>query len=89
MWPLGWFHILREFKTTKYMDSNGIGILPEFQGLGPTAVIYTEMEKSFQEFDFEYIETVQTREDNTASLGESSHFKMDWTKTHRVYELDL
>jgi len=89
MLPFGWFHILREFKTTKYMDTNGIGILPEYQGLGPTAVIYTELEKTFQEFDFEHIETVQTREDNIASLGESSHFVMDWVKTHRVYEQNL
>lgn len=89
LWPFGWFHILREFRTTKYMDTNGIGILPQYQGLGPTAVIYTELEKTFQEFDFEYIETVQTREDNIASLGESSHFTMDWVKTHRVYEMDL
>ena len=89
MWPFGWFHILRELRTTKYMDSNGIGILPEYQGLGSTAVIYTEMEKTFQEFDFEYVETVQTREDNLASLGESSHFVMDWVKTHRIYDRDL
>jgi len=89
MWPFGWFHILREFRTTKHMDANGIGILPEYQGLGPTAVIYSEMEKTFQEFDFEFIETVQTREDNLASLGESSLFVMDWVKTHRIYELNL
>ena len=89
LFPFGWFHIMREFKTTKYMDSNGIGILPEYQGLGPTAVIYTELEKTFREFNFEYVETVQTREDNIASLGESSHFVMDWVKTHRVYQLDL
>ena len=89
LFPFGWFHIMREFKTTKYMDSNGIGILPEYQGLGPTAVIYTEIEKTFREFDFEFVETVQTREDNIASLGESSHFSMDWVKTHRVYQMDL
>ncbi len=89
LFPFGWFHIMREFKTTKYMDSNGIGILPEYQGLGPTAVIYTEIEKTFREFDFEFVETVQTREDNVASLGESSHFSMDWVKTHRVYQMDL
>ena len=89
LFPFGWFHIMREFKTTKYMDSNGIGILPEYQGLGPTAVIYTELEKTFREFDFEFVETVQTREDNIASLGESSHFAMDWVKTHRVYQIDL
>jgi len=89
MFPFGWYHIMREFKTTRYMDTNGIGILPEFQGLGPTAVIYTELEKTFREFDFDFVETVQTREDNVASLGESSHFSMDWVKTHRVYELAL
>lgn len=89
LFPLGWFHIWREFRTTRYMDSNGIGILPEYQGLGPTAVMYTELEKTFREFDFDFVETVQTREDNIASLGESSHFKMDWAKTHRVYEMVL
>ena len=68
------------------MDSNGIGILPEYQGLGPTAVIYTEMEKTFRDYDYKYVETVQIREDNIASLGESSNFIMDWCKTHRVYE---
>lgn len=89
MWPLGWLHIMRDFKTTQYMDTNGIGILPEFQGLGSTAVIYTELEKTFREFNFKYVETVQTREDNFASLGESSHFVMDWVKTHRIYERNL
>ncbi|MCJ7716470.1 MAG: GNAT family N-acetyltransferase, partial [Anaerolineales bacterium] len=89
LFPFGWYHIMREFNKTRYMDTNGIGILPEYQGLGPTAVIYTELEKTFREFNFEYVETVQTREDNLASLGESSHFVMDWTKTHRVYEMDL
>jgi len=89
LFPFGWFHIMREFKTTKYMDSNGIGILPEYQGLGSTAVIYTELEKTFREFDFDFIETVQTREDNIASLGESSNFVMDWVKTHRIYQLNL
>jgi hypothetical protein len=87
--PFGWLHIMRDFKTTKYMDSNGIGILPEYQGLGPTAVIYSELEKTFREFNFDFVETVQTREDNIASLGESSNFVMDWVKTHRIYQLDL
>ena len=89
LFPFGWFHIMREFKTTKYMDSNGIGILPEYQGLGPTAVIYTEFEKTLRDFDFDFVETVQVREDNIASLGESSNFKMDWVKTHRIYQLTL
>ena len=89
MYPFGWIHILREFNKTKYLDANGIGILPEYQGLGSTAVIYTELEKTFREFNYEFVETVQVREDNHGSLGESRNFKMDWAKTHRVYEMDL
>lgn len=89
MYPFGWIHLLRDFKRTKYLDANGIGILPEYQGLGSTAVIYTELEKTFREFKYEHVETVQVREDNHGSLGESRNFKMDWAKTHRVYEMDL
>ena len=89
LFPFGWFHIMREFKTTNYMDTNGIGILPEYHGLGPTAVIYTELEKTFRDYNYEIVETVQTREDNLESLGESSNFAMDWAKTHRVYEINL
>jgi hypothetical protein len=89
LFPFGWFHLMREFKTTRYMDANGIGILPEYQGLGSTAVIYTEMEKFFWDFNFSHIETVQTREDNLASFGEASYFVVDFVKTHRVYEIEL
>lgn len=89
LYPFGWFHLMREFKNTQYMDMNGIGILPEYQGLGPTAVIYTELEKTFRNYNYKYVETVQTREDNIESLGESSLVPMDWTKTHRVYEINL
>ncbi|MBS1249896.1 MAG: hypothetical protein MAG431_01481 [Chloroflexi bacterium] len=85
LWPFGWFHIMRAFKTTKHADANGIGILPEHQGLGATAVLYIEMEKIMRQFDFELVDIVQVREDNTASLGESNLLNVNWHKTHRVY----
>lgn len=89
LFPFGWFHIWRAFKTTRHMDANGIGIHPDYQGLGATAVLYTELAESMKEFNFEHVETVQTREDNLASLGESSHFESEWYKTHRVYRKTL
>jgi GNAT superfamily N-acetyltransferase len=89
LFPLGWFHIWRAFKTTRYMEANGIGIHPDYQGLGATAVLYTELAESMKEFNFDHVETVQTREDNLASLGESSHFESEWYKTHRVYRKKL
>lgn len=89
LWPFGWLPIMRELKKTKRADANGIGILPEHQGLGATALLYTEMEKIMREFDFEHIETVQTREDNVESLGEASIFGVKWYKTHRIYRKSL
>ncbi|RLD06435.1 MAG: hypothetical protein DRI56_08065 [Chloroflexota bacterium] len=89
LWPFGWFHIMREFKKTKSADANGIGILPEYQGMGATAILYIEMEKIIREFGFEHIDVVQVREDNTASLGEARILNVNWYKTHRVYQKKL
>ncbi len=89
LFPLGWFHLMRAFKTTKMLDANGIGVHPDYQGLGATAVLYTEMANSLEEFEFKHVETVQTREDNLASLGESSNFEYEWYKTHRIYTKSL
>ncbi len=89
LWPFGWFHIWRDMKTTEYVDVNGMGILPQHQGLGAAAVLYVELEKTIREFDFKHVETVQVREDNTESMGENNMLNVEWYKTHRVYYKDL
>jgi len=89
LWPLGWFHLWRASKTTPYLDANGIGILPEHQGVGANAVLYQELERTFREFNFDHVETVQIREDNRESLGENSALNVSWYKTHRVYTKNL
>lgn len=89
LWPFGWFHIWRDMKTTNYVDVNGMGILPQHQGLGAAAVLYVELEKTIREFDFKHVETVQVREDNTESMGENNMLNVEWYKTHRVYQKDL
>jgi GNAT superfamily N-acetyltransferase len=89
LWPLGWFHIMRAFKTTRTVDINGMGILPEHQGLGATAVLYVELAKTVREFGFENAEIVQIREDNRESLGEAGIFEVDFHKIHRVYQKSL
>ena len=89
MWPLGWFHLWRASKSTKYLDMNGIGLLPDHQGVGATAVLYLEMEKTVREYDYEHIETVQIREDNQESMSENDLLNVTWHKTHRVYQKKL
>jgi len=89
LWPLGWFHLWRDMRSTKWVDVNGIGILPKHQGWGASAVLYVELEKTIREFGFKHAETVQIREDNTESMGEHRLLNVEWYKTHRVYQIDL
>ncbi len=89
MWPFGWYHLMRAFKTTKWVDFNGIGLLPEHQGRGATAIIYAELEKNIREFDFEYGDIVQIAETNMKSFGEMDNLGWKWHKRHRIYERKL
>ena len=85
LFPLGWMHIMRAFKTTRRMDINGIGLLPNHQGLGATAVLYLELEKSIRAFPFEYGDVVQIAETNQKSFGEMDNLGVKWHKKHRIY----
>jgi hypothetical protein len=89
MWPLGWYHLLREQRRTKHVDINGIGLLPAYQGLGANAVLYTEVTKSLIEFDTEYADIVQVSEDNFKSYSDMESIGVKWNKVHRHYRRSL
>ncbi len=89
MLPFGWYHLMREFKRTKWVDINGIGLLPGHQGVGATAVLYTELEKSIKSFPFEIADVVQIAEDNFKSFNEMDNLGVIWHKRHRIYKRSL
>jgi GNAT superfamily N-acetyltransferase len=89
LWPFGWIHILLEFKRTKWANFNGAGLLPEHQGVGANAVLYTELARSALEFDFEHADLVQVAENNVKSIGEVNAAGAEWYKRHRVYRREL
>jgi hypothetical protein len=89
LWPLGWIHILLEFKRTKWANFNGVGLLPKYQGVGANAVLYTELASSAKEFDFEHADLVQAAENNIKSIGEANAAGAEWYKRHRVYRREL
>ena len=86
LWPLGWWHLMREFKRTKMVDLNGIGLLPEHQGVGANAILYTEMEKTIHDFGFEHADFVQINELNQKSFAEATTAGIQWHKAHRIYK---
>ncbi len=89
IWPIGWIHLLREFKRTNWVNFNGTGMLPGYQGLGGNAVLYTEMAKGMRDFQFEHAEAVQIEERNLKSLGDMQAIGVDWYKRHRIYRRPL
>ncbi len=82
--------IIREIDKTDWISFNGIGILPEFQGLGGNAIIYKTLADAvkgkprFVNSEFTQVaETaVQMRKD-LANLG------VRFYKNHRVYQKQL
>jgi len=89
MLPFGWYHLMRDFKKTKFVDINGIGLLPGHQGVGGTAVLYTELEKSIREFDFNHADIVQIAETNIKNFREAANLGIQWYKRHRIYKREL
>ncbi len=87
--PLGILDILLEMRRTKWIALNGAGILPEFQGRGGNALLYSEMEKTILDYKFEHADLTQVAEtaaqmrQDLINLGGKSY------KNHRVYHRTL
>ncbi len=89
MFPFGWIDLLREMKRTQWVNINGAGILEEYQGLGGTAILFSEMHKSIVEGNFKHAEIVQIGVDNNKMQRELRDLGIDFYKTHRIYQRDL
>ena len=89
LWPLGWYAILRERKRTRWVNINGLGVLPACQGLGANTILYTELAKTVKGFGFEHLDIVQAEEGNLESLADMKAIGVKWYKTHRSYERAL
>ena len=89
LWPIGWLHLLAERRRTKWVNINGVGVLPEYQGMGVNAILYTEIKKSVDQFDFDHVDVVQVGEDNFQSRSDMENMGIHWYKNHRTYERAL
>lgn len=87
--PFGWADLLLELKRTKWVNLNGMGILPEYQGLGGTVLLFSEMAKSIAEGNFDHAEVVQISVSNTKMQTAIREVGVDFNKMHRVYQRAL
>jgi ribosomal protein S18 acetylase RimI-like enzyme len=89
IWPLGWLCLMLDRKRTKWVNINGVGVLPEYQGMGVNAILYTEIKKSVEELGFEHIDVVQVNEANFQSRSDMENMGIRWYKSHRSYKREL
>ena len=90
MWPLGWFHLMREFKRTQWLNYNGGGILEQYRGVGGDALLYVELYHMLMDHpQYQHADLVQIQETNIRMMQELQLAQVKPYKRHRVYRRSL
>lgn len=86
LFPFGLIDLLLELKRTDKVAVNGMGILPEFQGLGGNAILYAEMGHTLLDFkQFKHVEMSQVAETTEQMRADLKNLNGVEYKNHRVY----
>ena len=88
--PIGIIRLLRELKTTQWLDFNGIGILPEYQGMGGNALVMDSLLRAAQANKrYIYSELTQVAETAVQMRKDLDNLGVKYYKNHRVYKKSL
>jgi len=83
--PLGLVDMLIEMRRTEWVAINAAGVLPEFQGRGGNALLYTEMEKTVRQHHFKHAALYQVAETAVNMRRDLETVGGIKYKNHRVY----
>ena len=83
--PLSILDLLWEMRRTKWVAINGAGVLPEIQGRGGNALLYSEMEKTIREAGFRHADLTQVAESAVQMRSDLETIGGVAYKNHRVY----
>jgi hypothetical protein len=89
LFPLGWLDMLLELRRTRWINVNGAGMIEGYRGLGGTALLFSEMQKSVVECNYEHADIVQIGVENANMQRELRDLGIDFYKTHRLYARQL
>lgn len=77
LFPFGFIHVLRSFFFGKHIDLFLIGILPEYQKMGATALIIDDLCSTFIRNGATYVTNGPALEDNHAVLNSWTEFNLE------------
>jgi hypothetical protein len=88
LFPFGLLDLLLEMGRTHWVALNGAGILPEFQGIGGNALLYSEVVKTVRApgFPFEHGDLTQVAETAVQMRQDLINLGGKPYKNHRVYQ---
>jgi hypothetical protein len=89
LFPFGIFDLLLESKRTPWVTINGAGILPEFQGLGGNAILYSEIEKTIRQAGFLHADLTQVAESAVQMRRDLVNVGGIPYKNHRVFSREI
>jgi len=89
LFPFGIVDLLIEFKRTKWVALNGAGILPEFQGRGGNALLYSEIEKTIRQAGFTHADLTQVAESAVQMRRDLENVGGVPYKNHRVFSRQM
>jgi GNAT superfamily N-acetyltransferase len=87
--PFGLVDMLVEMKRTEWVAVNAAGVLPEYQGRGGNALLYTEMEKTVRKHNFKHAALYQVAETAVNMRRDLDNVGGIKYKNHRVYKLQI
>ncbi|HKZ43527.1 MAG TPA: hypothetical protein VJZ78_00650 [Anaerolineales bacterium] len=90
LFPFGWMTMLMELRNTDWININGAGLREDYRGLGGTAILFSEMEKSVRASSkFKHADIVQIGMENDRMQREMANFGIDFYKNHNLYQKSI
>ena len=87
--PLSILDVMLEMRRTPWVAMNGAGVLPEYQGRGGNTILYTEMEKTLQNFQYIHADMTQVAETAVQMRSDLVNLGGKPYKNHRVYRKQI
>lgn len=84
-YPFGWLGLILAKAYPSVIDIEVVGMLPEYQGLGGNAVLYSELDKTISAPRIKWAEITQVDERNIKSKADMNTMNVVWNKTHRTF----
>ena len=89
LFPFGFYHLLKAKKESKDVLFYLIGIHPDYQSKGVTAIVFNEYYNTFKDKGIVYCYNTPILENNFPMLNSWKHFEPETFRRRRTYKKDL